>query len=114
MDYFFISYYFIYLIAQLAPHWWDIFFTQQTSYLPHAFLITTLWYIGICKGIPLESGLVMWVGSHLRANILPITLTLSPSFLFCDMLCDSCKTIIGQCVNICQVPFSWCLDDLVV
>jgi len=39
MDYFSISYYFIYLIAQSAPHWWGMFFTQQTSCLPYVFLM---------------------------------------------------------------------------
>ena len=39
MDYFFVSYHFIYLMAQSAPHWWGMFFTQQTSCLPHVFLI---------------------------------------------------------------------------
>jgi len=47
MDYFFVSHYFICLVAQSAPHWWGMFFTQQTSCLPYVFLITTLWYIGI-------------------------------------------------------------------
>ena len=47
MDYFFVLYHFIYLMAQLAPHWWSMFFTQQTSYLPYILLISTLWYIGI-------------------------------------------------------------------
>jgi len=23
---------------------------------------------------------------------------------FCDILCDTCNSIIGQCVNICQAP----------
>jgi len=47
MDNFFVSYYFIYLIAQLVPHWWGMFFTQQTSCLPYFFLIHSSWYIGI-------------------------------------------------------------------
>jgi len=47
MDYFFVSYHFIYLMAQSAPHWWGMFFTQQTSCLPHVFLIHSSWYIGI-------------------------------------------------------------------
>jgi len=47
MDYFFVSDYFIYLIAQLVPRRWGMFFTQQTSCLPHVLLITTSWYIGI-------------------------------------------------------------------
>ena len=34
-------------MAQSAPHWWDMFFTQQTSCLPHIFLIYSSWYIGI-------------------------------------------------------------------
>ena len=41
------SYYFIYLMDQSAPHWWGMFFTQQTSCLPHVFLTYSLWYIGI-------------------------------------------------------------------
>ena len=28
-----VSYYFIYLMAQSVPHWWGMFFTQQTSCL---------------------------------------------------------------------------------
>jgi len=34
----------------------------------------------LCKGILLEVCLVTWVGSHLRAVILPITFSLSPIF----------------------------------
>ena len=45
MDYFFVSYYFIYLIAQSAPYWWGMFFTQQTSCLPYVFLTYFSWYI---------------------------------------------------------------------
>jgi len=40
----FVSYHFM---AQSAPHWWGMFFTQQTSCLPYIFLIHSLWYIGI-------------------------------------------------------------------
>jgi len=47
MNCFFVSYYFIYLIAQSVSHWWGIFFTQQISCLPYVLLITTSWYIGI-------------------------------------------------------------------
>jgi len=47
IDHSFVSYYFIYLMAQSAPHWWGMFFTQQTSCLPHVFLIYSSWYIGI-------------------------------------------------------------------
>jgi len=47
MDYFLILYYFIYLMAQSAPHWWGMFFTQQTSCLPYVFLTYSSWYIGI-------------------------------------------------------------------
>ena len=47
MDYFFVSYYFIYLMAQLVPHWWGMFFTQQTLCLPYVFLTYSSWYIGI-------------------------------------------------------------------
>ena len=47
IDHFFVSYHFIYLMAQSVPHWWDMFFTQQTSCLPHVFLIYSSWYIGI-------------------------------------------------------------------
>jgi len=47
MDNFFVSYYFIYLIAQSASHWWGMFFIQQTSCLPYVFLIHSSWYIGI-------------------------------------------------------------------
>jgi len=47
IDHFFVSYHFIYLMAQSAPHWWGMFFTQQTSCLPHVFLIHSSWYIGI-------------------------------------------------------------------
>ena len=35
---------------------------------------------GSCKGITLEVCLVMWVGSHLRAVVLPIAFSLSPIF----------------------------------
>jgi len=47
MDHFFVSYHFIYLMAQSAPHWWGMFFTQQTLCLPHVFFVHSLWYIGI-------------------------------------------------------------------
>jgi len=47
MDNSFVSYHFIYLMAQSAPYWWDMFFTQQTSCLPYVFLIYSSWYIGI-------------------------------------------------------------------
>jgi len=47
MDHFFVSYHFIYLMAQSVPHWWGILFTQQTLCLPHVFLIHSSWYIGI-------------------------------------------------------------------
>jgi len=51
MDYFFVSYYFIYLMAQSASHWWGMFFTQQTSCLPYVFLTYSSWYIGV-RGLP--------------------------------------------------------------
>ena len=35
----FVRYCFIYLIAQSVPHWWSMFFTQQTSCLSHLLLI---------------------------------------------------------------------------
>jgi len=38
--------------------------------------------INKCKGITLEVCLVMWVGSYLRAVILPTALSLSPIFPF--------------------------------
>jgi len=47
MDHFCVSSYFIYLMAQSVPHWWGMFFTQQTSCLLHVFLIHSSWYIGI-------------------------------------------------------------------
>jgi len=34
----------------------------------------------VCKGITLEVCLVTWVGSHLRADILPSAFSLSPVF----------------------------------
>ena len=68
----------------------------------------------ICKGTTLGQCLVTWVGSHLRAAISPIAFLYLPCFPFCDISCDSSKPIIGHSVNICQVPWEWCLDDLVV
>jgi len=47
MDNFLSSYFLIYLMNQSAPHWWGIFFTQQTSCLPYVLLICSSWYIGI-------------------------------------------------------------------
>ena len=34
-------------MAQSVPHWWGMFFTQQTSCLPYAFLTYSSWYIGM-------------------------------------------------------------------
>jgi len=73
-----------------------------------------LYTAGICKGISLELCLVTWVGSYLRADILPITFLLSPSFPFCVITCDAFSSNNGLCVIICQVPWEQCLDDLVV
>ena len=67
-----------------------------------------------CKGTTLGQCLVMWVGSHLRAAISPIAFPCLSYFPFCTISCDSSKTIIGHSVNICQVPWERCLDDLVV
>jgi len=38
------------------------------------------WSMRECKGITLDMCLVTWVGSHLRAVILPIALSLPPIF----------------------------------
>jgi len=57
-------------------------------------------YEGYCKGTLLEVHLVMWVGSHLWANILLITFSHFPSFFFCVISCDSCNSIIGLYVII--------------
>jgi len=67
-----------------------------------------------CKGISLGQCLVTWVGSHLRAVISLIVFPCLSCFPFCDNSCDSFKSIIGQYVNICQVPWEQCLDNLVV
>jgi len=67
-----------------------------------------------CKGTTLGRCLVTWVGSHLRAVVSPIAFPCLFYFLFCDNSCEPSKSIKGQCVNICQVPWEQCLDDLVV
>ena len=67
-----------------------------------------------CKRTILGQCLVTWVGSHLRAAISLIAFPCLPCLPFCVILCDSFKSIIGQCVNICQVPWERCLNDLVV
>ena len=84
----------------LYPH-----YSNSSSFL----LKTTL-----CKGTTLRQCLVTWVGSHLRAAISLIAFLCLPYFPFCDNLCESFKSIIGQCVNICQAPWEQCLDNLVV
>jgi len=45
------------------------------------------------------------VGRLLSKGRHPANRTLTLSYLpFCDILCDSSKTIIGLSVNICQIP----------
>jgi len=50
--------------------------------------------INKCKGITLEVCLVMWVGSYLRAVILPTALSLSPIFPFVTYYVISLKLLL--------------------
>ena len=80
----------------------------------YPFHLTRYSFFPCCKGISLGQCLVTWVGSHLRAVISLIAFPRLSYFPFCDNPCDSSNSIIRQYVNICQVPWEWCLDNLVV
>ena len=54
-----------------------------------------IWASG-CKGITLEVCLVTWVGSHLRAVILPSAFSLSTFLLFCVILCEPVNLILDS------------------
>ena len=55
-----------------------------------------------CKGTTLGWCLVIWVGSHLRADVSLIAFSCLSYFPFCDNSCEPSKSIKGQYVNICQ------------
>ena len=94
---------------------WGTLFTSRTKQNPPLGLSKSpLPLLHPCKGILLEVCLVMWVGSYLRAVILLIAFSLSPSFPFCVITCDASSSNIELCVIISQVPCELCLDGLVI